>query len=148
MRGQSYLKLKPDRVAMQDATALFAMLQFISLDLEKVRVPSTIHCDHLVEVKNGGDQDVARSYEINSELFKFLSSAAYKYGLGYWKPGNGIIHQTILENYAFPGLLFCGCDSHTSNGGGLAGLFIGIGGADAVDIMAGFPWELKCPNVI
>lgn len=148
VRGQSYLKLNPDRVAMQDATAQMALLQFISSGLPKVQVPSTIHCDHLIEAQKGGDKDLARAKDINSEVYKFLGSAGAKYGLGFWKPGSGIIHQIILENYAFPGVLLIGTDSHTPNGGGLGGLFIGVGGADAVDVMAGLPWELKCPKVI
>jgi len=148
VRGQSYLKLNPDRVAMQDATAQMALLQFISSGLPKVQVPSTIHCDHLIEAQVGGEKDLARAKDINSEVYKFLASAGAKYGLGFWKPGSGIIHQIILENYAFPGVLLIGTDSHTPNGGGLGGLFIGVGGADAVDVMAGLPWELKCPNVI
>merc|ERR1712136_722185 len=132
VRGESYLRLRPDRVAMQDATAQMAMLQFISSRLPRVAVPSTIHCDHLIEAQVGGDKDLARA----------------KDGVGFWKPGSGIIHQIILENYAFPGLLMIGTDSHTPNGGGLGGLCIGVGGADAVDVMANIPWELKCPKVI
>lgn len=147
-RGVSYLRLRPDRVAMQDATAQMAMLQFISSGLKKVAVPSTIHCDHLIEAQVGGEKDLARAKDINAEVYKFLSSAGAKYGVGFWKPGSGIIHQIILENYAFPGLLMIGTDSHTPNGGGLGGLCIGVGGADAVDVMANIPWELKCPNVI
>uniref|UniRef100_A0A182IXZ9 Aconitate hydratase, mitochondrial n=1 Tax=Anopheles atroparvus TaxID=41427 RepID=A0A182IXZ9_ANOAO len=147
-RGVSYLRLRPDRVAMQDATAQMAMLQFISSGLPKVAVPSTIHCDHLIEAQVGGVKDLARAKDINQEVYKFLSSAGAKYGVGFWKPGSGIIHQIILENYAFPGLLMIGTDSHTPNGGGLGGLCIGVGGADAVDVMANIPWELKCPNVI
>lgn len=147
-RGVSYLRLRPDRVAMQDATAQMAMLQFISSGLPKVAVPSTIHCDHLIEAQVGGVKDLARAKDINKEVYKFLSSAGAKYGVGFWKPGSGIIHQIILENYAFPGLLMIGTDSHTPNGGGLGGLCIGVGGADAVDVMANIPWELKCPNVI
>lgn len=148
VRGESYLKLNPDRVAMQDATAQMALLQFISSGLPKVQVPSTIHCDHLIEAQLGGDKDLNRAKDINSEVYNFLGSAGQKYGLGFWKPGSGIIHQIILENYAFPGVLLIGTDSHTPNGGGLGGLFIGVGGADAVDVMAGLPWELKCPKVI
>jgi len=147
-RGVSYLRLRPDRVAMQDATAQMAMLQFISSGLPRVAVPSTIHCDHLIEAKVGGEQDLARAVETNKEVYNFLASAGQKYGVGFWKPGSGIIHQIILENYAFPGLLMIGTDSHTPNGGGLGGLCIGVGGADAVDVMADIPWELKCPNVI
>lgn len=133
---------------MQDATAQMAMLQFISSGLKRVAVPSTIHCDHLIEAQVGGEQDLARAKDINKEVYNFLSTAANKYGVGFWKPGSGIIHQIILENYAFPGLLIIGTDSHTPNGGGLGGLCIGVGGADAVDVMANIPWELKCPKVI
>jgi len=147
-RGTSYLRLRPDRVAMQDATAQMAMLQFISSGLKRVAVPSTIHCDHLIEAQIGGEQDLARAKDLNKEVYSFLSSAGKKYGAGFWKPGSGIIHQIILENYAFPGLLMIGTDSHTPNGGGLGGLCIGVGGADAVDVMANIAWELKCPNVI
>ncbi|CAG4975442.1 unnamed protein product [Colias eurytheme] len=147
-RGTSYLRLRPDRVAMQDATAQMAMLQFISSGLPTVAVPSTIHCDHLIEAQIGGVKDLARAKDINKEVYKFLETAGAKYGVGFWKPGSGIIHQIILENYAFPGLLMIGTDSHTPNGGGLGGLCIGVGGADAVDVMADIPWELKCPKVI
>lgn len=147
-RGKSYLRLRPDRVAMQDATAQMAMLQFISSGLPRVAVPSTIHCDHLIEAQIGGTKDLARAKDINEEVYKFLASAGAKYGVGFWKPGSGIIHQIILENYAFPGLLMIGTDSHTPNGGGLGCLCIGVGGADAVDVMANIPWELKCPKVI
>nr|XP_027205248.1 probable aconitate hydratase, mitochondrial [Dermatophagoides pteronyssinus] len=147
-RGTSYLRLRPDRVGMQDATAQMAMLQFISSGLARVAVPSTIHCDHLIEAQKGGVEDLKRALNINAEVYTFLSSASAKYGVGFWKPGSGIIHQIILENYAFPGVLLIGTDSHTVNGGGLGGLCIGVGGADAVDVMADIPWELKCPNVI
>lgn len=147
-RGKSYLRLRPDRVAMQDATAQMAMLQFISSGLKRVAVPSTIHCDHLIEAQVGGVKDLARAKDLNKEVYTFLSTAGRKYGVGFWKPGSGIIHQIILENYAFPGVLLIGTDSHTPNGGGLGGLCIGVGGADAVDVMADIPWELKCPNVI
>lgn len=148
IRGESYLNLRPDRVAMQDATAQMAMLQFISSGLPRVAVPSTIHCDHLIEAQLGGDADLSRAIDINKEVYNFLSSAGEKFGVGFWKPGSGIIHQIILENYAFPGCLLIGTDSHTVNGGGLGGVCIGVGGADAVDVMAGLPWELKCPKVI
>ncbi|XP_069948868.1 aconitate hydratase, mitochondrial [Cherax quadricarinatus] len=148
VRGESYLKLRPDRVAMQDATAQMAMLQFISSGLPRVAVPSTIHCDHLIQAQVDGPKDLVRAIDINKEVYNFLSSAGSKYGVGFWKPGSGIIHQIILENYAFPGLLMIGTDSHTPNGGGLGGLCIGVGGADAVDVMANIPWELKCPKVI
>jgi len=148
VRGESYLRLRPDRVAMQDATAQMAMLQFISSGLPKVAVPSTIHCDHLIQAQVEGGKDLARAKDINKEVYNFLATAGAKYGVGFWKPGSGIIHQIILENYAFPGLLMVGTDSHTPNGGGLGGLCIGVGGADAVDVMADIPWELKCPKVI
>jgi len=147
-RGSSYLRLRPDRVAMQDATAQMAMLQFISSGLPKVAVPSTIHCDHLIQAQIEGNKDLARAKDINKEVYNFLATSGAKYGVGFWKPGSGIIHQIILENYAFPGLLMVGTDSHTPNGGGLGGLCIGVGGADAVDVMADIPWELKCPKVI
>lgn len=147
-RGISYLRLRPDRVAMQDATAQMALLQFISSGLKKVAVPSTVHCDHLIEAQIGGKEDLVRAKDLNKEVYKFLASTCAKYGLGFWKPGSGIIHQIILENYAFPGLLMIGTDSHTPNGGGLGCLCIGVGGADAVDVMANIPWELKCPKVI
>merc|ERR1712038_1249346 len=148
VRGESYLRLRPDRVAMQDATAQMAMLQFISSGLPKVAVPSTIHCDHLIQAQIEGNKDLARAKDINKEVYNFLATSGAKYGVGFWKPGSGIIHQIILENYAFPGLVMVGTDSHTPNGGGLGGLCIGVGGADAVDVMADIPWELKCPRVI
>jgi len=148
VRGESYLRLRPDRVAMQDATAQMAMLQFISSGLPKVAVPSTIHCDHLIQAQVEGGKDLARAKTLNEEVYNFLATAGAKYGVGFWKPGSGIIHQIILENYGFPGLLMVGTDSHTPNGGGLGGLCIGVGGADAVDVMADIPWELKCPKVI
>jgi len=147
VRGVSYLKLRPDRVALQDATAQMALLQFISSGLPKVAVPSTIHCDHLIEAQLGGEKDLARAKDLNKEVYDFLASAGAKYGLGFWKPGSGIIHQIVLENYAFPGCLIIGTDSHTPNGGGLGAVAIGVGGADAVDVMADIPWELKCPKV-
>jgi len=148
VRGESYLRLRPDRVAMQDATAQMAMLQFISSGLPKVAVPSTIHCDHLIQAQIEGKKDLERAKDMNKEVYNFLATSGAKYGVGFWKPGSGIIHQIILENYAFPGLLMVGTDSHTPNGGGLGGLCIGVGGADAVDVMADIPWELKCPKVI
>jgi len=147
-RGVTYLKLRPDRVAMQDATAQMAVLQFMSSGIPKVAVPSTIHCDHLIEAYKGGPSDLARAKDVNKEVYEFLSSAASKFGIGFWKPGSGIIHQILLENYCFPGGLMIGTDSHTPNGGGLGMLAIGVGGADAVDVMAGIPWELKAPKVI
>jgi len=148
VRGKSYLRLRPDRVAMQDATAQMAVLQFISSGLPKTAVPSTIHCDHLIEAKDGGSIDLARAKTTNKEVYDFLASAGAKFGIGFWKPGSGIIHQIILENYAYPGVMLIGTDSHTVNGGGLGGVCVGVGGADAVDVMAGVPWELKCPKVI
>merc|ERR1711992_144471 len=148
VRGESYLRLRPDRVAMQDATAQMAMLQFISSGLPKVAVPSTIHCDHLIQAQIEGQKDLERAKDLNKEVYNFLATAGAKYGVGFWKPGSGIIHQIILENYAFPGLLMVGTDSHTTNGGGLGGVCVGVGGADAVDVMADIPWELKCPKVI
>ncbi|KAK1150508.1 hypothetical protein AOXY_G33950 [Acipenser oxyrinchus oxyrinchus] len=135
----------PDRVAMQDATAQMAMLQFISSGLPRVAVPSTIHCDHLIEALSGGPEDLERAKDVNQEVYNFLSTAAAKYGVGFWKPGSGIIHQIILENYAYPGVLLIGTDSHTPSGG--LGVCIGVG-ADAVGVMAGIPWELKCPKLI
>jgi len=147
-RGESYLNLRPDRVAMQDATAQMAMLQFISSGMPRVKVPSTIHADHLIAAENGSVADLKVANDINSEVYNFLGSAGKKYGVGFWQPGSGIIHQIVLENYAFPGVLLIGTDSHTPNGGGLGGCCVGVGGADAVDVMAGIPWELKCPNVI
>merc|ERR1712002_458305 len=129
-------------------TAQMAMLQFISSGLPKVAVPSTIHCDHLIQAQIEGNADLARAKDLNKEVYNFLATSGAKYGVGFWKPGSGIIHQIILENYAFPGLLMIGTDSHTPNGGGLGGLCIGVGGADAVDVMADIPWELKCPKVI
>lgn len=133
---------------MQDATAQMAMLQFISSGLPQVAVPSTIHCDHLIAAEHGGPKDLADAKEINKEVYDFLSTSGAKYGVGFWKPGSGIIHQIVLENYAFPGLMLIGTDSHTPNGGGLGGVCVGVGGADAVDVMAGLPWELKAPKVI
>lgn len=147
-RGTSYLRLRPDRVACQDATAQMAILQFMSAGLPQVATPSTVHCDHLIEAQVGGAKDLARAEDINKEVYDFLATACAKYGLGFWKPGSGIIHQIILENYAFPGGLLIGTDSHTPNGGGLGMAAIGVGGADAVDVMAGLPWELKAPKVI
>jgi len=147
-RGESYLNLRPDRVAMQDATAQMAMLQFISSGMPRVQVPSTIHADHLIAAENGSVADLKVANNINAEVYNFLGSAGKKYGVGFWQPGSGIIHQIVLENYAFPGVLLIGTDSHTPNGGGLGGCCVGVGGADAVDVMAGIPWELKCPNVI
>lgn len=148
VRGESYLKLRPDRVAMQDATAQMAVLQFMSSGLPKTAVPSTIHCDHLIQAQIDGPSDLARAKDMNKEVYDFLASAGAKYGIGFWKPGSGIIHQIVLENYAFPGVMMIGTDSHTPNGGGLGACAVGVGGADAVDVMAGLAWELKAPKVI
>ncbi|KIW11536.1 aconitate hydratase, mitochondrial [Exophiala spinifera] len=147
-RGVSYLKLRPDRVACQDATAQMAILQFMSAGMPSVATPSTVHCDHLIEAQVGGDKDLDRAKSINKEVYDFLSTACAKYNIGFWRPGSGIIHQIILENYAFPGGLMIGTDSHTPNAGGLGMAAIGVGGADAVDVMANLPWELKAPKVI
>ncbi|GAM20552.1 hypothetical protein SAMD00019534_037270 [Acytostelium subglobosum LB1] len=147
-RGVTYLKLHPDRVAMQDATAQMAVLQFMSAGLPETAVPTTIHCDHLIEAFKGGPTDLAHAKDINKEVYDFLASSAEKFGMGFWKPGSGIIHQIVLENYAFPGGLMIGTDSHTPNAGGLGMVAVGVGGADAVDVMAGIPWELKAPKVI
>lgn len=147
-RGISYLKLRPDRVACQDATAQMAMLQFMSAGLPTTSVPTTVHCDHLIEAQVGGEKDLARAKDINKEVYDFLSTCCAKYGVGFWKPGSGIIHQIVLENYAFPGGMMIGTDSHTPNAGGLNMIAIGVGGADAVDVMADIPWELKCPKVV
>lgn len=147
-RGVSYLRLRPDRVACQDATAQMAILQFMSAGMPSVANPTTVHCDHLIEAQVGGAKDLARAVGINKEVYDFLASACAKYNIGFWKPGSGIIHQILLENYAFPGGLLIGTDSHTPNAGGLGMCAIGVGGADAVDVMANLPWELKAPKVI
>jgi aconitate hydratase len=147
-RGESYLDLNPDRVAMQDATAQMAILQFMLAGRDRTAVPTTVHCDHLIQARQGATADLQNSLNANNEVFTFLQSAAAKYGMGFWKPGSGIIHQVILENYAFPGALMIGTDSHTPNAGGLGMLAIGVGGADAVDVMVGQPWEVKCPTRI
>ncbi|KAK3117142.1 Aconitate hydratase mitochondrial [Teratosphaeriaceae sp. CCFEE 6253] len=147
-RGKSYLKLRPDRVACQDATAQMAILQFMSAGMPSVATPTTVHCDHLIEAQIGGEKDLERAKDINKEVYDFLSSSCAKYNIGFWRPGSGIIHQIIMENYAFPGALMIGTDSHTPNAGGLGMAAIGVGGADAVDVMANLPWELKAPKVI
>lgn len=147
-RGGSYVDFLPDRVAMQDATAQMALLQFMCAGRKDVAVPSTVHCDHLIQAEVGAKDDLERAKHESSEVFDFLQSVSQKYGIGFWKPGAGIIHQVVLENYAFPGGLMIGTDSHTPNAGGLGMLAIGVGGADAVDVMAGMPWELKFPKVI
>jgi aconitate hydratase len=147
-RGKSYVDFAPDRVAMQDATAQMALLQFMQAGRKKVAVPSTVHCDHLIQARVGSGQDLQEALNKNNEVFNFLSSISNKYGIGFWKPGAGIIHQVVLENYAFPGGMMIGTDSHTVNAGGLGMFAIGVGGADAMDVMAGMAWELKFPKLI
>ncbi|PCJ84317.1 MAG: aconitate hydratase [Flavobacteriales bacterium] len=147
-RGKSYVDFAPDRVAMQDATAQMALMQFMMAGKKKAAVPSTVHCDHLIQAQSGAKADLERSINTNKEVYDFLASASNKYGIGFWKPGAGIIHQVVLENYAFPGGMMIGTDSHTVNAGGLGTIAIGVGGADAVDVMAEMPWELKFPKLI
>lgn len=146
--GESYLQLRPDRVAMQDATAQMALLQFAQADIPRVAVPTTVHCDHLIQAREGAEKDTLRALDENKEVYDFLRTASNRYGIGFWKPGAGIIHQVVLENYAFPGGMMIGTDSHTPNAGGLGMFASGVGGADAVDVMAGFPWEVKSPRLI
>lgn len=147
-RGESYVDFRPDRVAMQDATAQMALLQFMQAGKSKTAVPSSVHCDHLIQAKEGAKEDLDRAVYTNQEVYDFLSTVSNKYGIGFWKPGAGIIHQVVLENYAFPGGMMIGTDSHTPNAGGLGMIAIGVGGADAVDVMADTPWELKFPKLI
>lgn len=147
-RGKDFVDFAPDRVAMQDATAQMALLQFMSAGIPTVAVPSTVHCDHLIQAEVGSKNDLLRAFDENKEVYDFLASVSNKYGLGFWKPGAGIIHQVVLENYAFPGGMMIGTDSHTPNAGGLGMIAIGVGGADAVDVMSGMPWELKFPKFI
>ena len=147
-RGKDYVDFAPDRIACQDATAQMALLQFMQAGKAKVAVPTTVHCDHLIQAKSGAAQDLKSANSISAEVFNFLESVSNKYGIGFWKPGAGIIHQVVLENYAFPGGMMIGTDSHTVNAGGLGMLAIGVGGADAVDVMADMPWELKFPKLI
>ena len=147
-RGKDYVDFAPDRIACQDATAQMALLQFMQAGKENVAVPTTVHCDHLIQAKQGAAKDLQRANETSNEVFDFLESVSSKYGIGFWKPGAGIIHQVVLENYAFPGGMMIGTDSHTVNAGGLGMVAIGVGGADAVDVMAGMPWELKFPKLI
>src|SRR3989338_3090167 len=147
-RGKSFLLLNPDRVAMQDATAQMAILQFMLANKSEAAVPSTVHCDHLILAYQGKEKDMANSNVTNKEVFDFLASASSKYNIGFWKPGAGIIHQVILENYAFPGGLMIGTDSHTPNAGGLGMCAIGVGGSDASDVMSGLAWEVKNPKLI
>lgn len=148
IRGKDYVDFAPDRIACQDATAQMALLQFMQAGKTEVAVPTTVHCDHLIQAKIGADKDLQEAINTSSEVFNFLASVSNKYGIGFWKPGAGIIHQVVLENYAFPGGMMIGTDSHTVNAGGLGMVAIGVGGADAVDVMAGMPWELKFPKLI
>src|SRR3989339_2223377 len=148
VRGKDYVELSPDRVAMQDATAQMALLQFMSAGKKTTAVPTTVHCDHLIQAQVCAKDDLLRATEENKEVFDFLESISKKYGIGFWKPGAGIIHQVVLENCAFPGGMMIGTDSHTVNAGGLGMIAIGVGGADAVDVMVGIPWELKMPKLI
>jgi len=147
-RGSDYVNFAPDRVAMQDATAQMALLQFMNSGKDKTAVPATVHCDHLIQAHRNGMADLPLALKTNKEVYDFLESASNKYGIGFWKPGAGIIHQVVLENYAFPGGMMIGTDSHTPNAGGLGMIAVGVGGADAVDVMAGMPWELKMPKLI
>ncbi len=147
-RGKDYVDFAPDRIACQDATAQMALLQFMQAGKNKVAVPTTVHCDHLIQAKEGAEKDLKNANDVSSEVFNFLESVSNKYGIGFWKPGAGIIHQVVLENYAFPGGMMIGTDSHTVNAGGLGMVAIGVGGADAVDVMAGMAWELKFPKLI
>lgn len=148
VRGKDYVDFAPDRIACQDATAQMALLQFMQAGKDKVAVPTTVHCDHLIQAKDGAASDLKHANETSKEVFDFLGSVSNKYGIGFWKPGAGIIHQVVLENYAFPGGMMIGTDSHTVNAGGLGMVAIGVGGADAVDVMAGMAWELKFPKLI
>ena len=147
-RGEDHAELEPDRVALQDATAQMALLQFELAGLQRVSAPTTVHCDHLIQAQVGADADLARAVDENEEVYTFLSSAAARYGAGFWKPGSGIIHQVVFENYAFPGGMMIGTDSHTPNAGGLGMVAIGVGGADAVDVMAGIGWGVMMPRLI
>src|SRR6187549_4090776 len=147
-RGRSYNDFDPDRVAMQDATAQMALLQFMTAGLGRVAVPSTVHCDHLIQAKTGAGPDLKFALDVNSEVYEFLRTVSARYGIGFWRPGSGIIHQVVLEHYAFPGGMMIGTDSHTPNAGGLGMVAIGVGGADAVDVMTGFPFNVRWPKVI
>ena len=148
IRGNANLKLKPDRVAMQDASAQMALLQFMTCNLPSTAVPASIHCDHMIVGEKGADTDLPNSIAGNKEVFDFLESAGKRYGIEFWPPGAGIVHQTVLENYAAPGLMMLGTDSHTPNAGGLGTIAIGVGGADAVDALVDAPWELKAPKIL
>ena len=147
-RGKSYTDLRPDRVAMQDATAQMALLQFMTAGLDEAEVPSTVHCDHLIQARVDAKTDLMAALEGNEEVYDFLESVSARYGIGFWKPGSGIIHQVVLEQYAFPGGMMIGTDSHTPNAGGLGMVAIGVGGADAVDVMTGFPFNVRWPRLI
>src|SRR5256714_1405048 len=147
-RGADYGNFRPDRVAMQDATAQMALLQFTTAGLPTVAVPTTVHCDHLIQARVGAEADLSAALDANSEVYDFLRSVSRKYGIGFWRPGSGIIHQVVLENYAFPGGMMIGTDSHTPNAGGLGMIAIGVGGADAVDVMAGWPFNMRLPRLI
>ena len=144
-RAVDYADYRPDRVAMQDATAQMALLQFVTAGLPPVQVPTTVHCDHLIQARVGADIDLRSALDVNSEVYEFLRTVSAKYGIGFWKPGSGIIHQVVLEQYAFPGGMMIGTDSHTPNAGGLGMVAIGVGGADAVDVMAGWPFNTRVP---
>ena len=147
-RGSSFILLRPDRVAMQDATAQMAILQFMLANKNEASVPSTVHCDHLIQAYQGKEQDMTAAMKANKEVYDFLATATSRYNIGFWKPGAGIIHQVLLENYAFPGGLMIGTDSHTPNAGGLGMCAVGVGGSDASDVMVGLPWEVKNPKLI
>ena len=147
-RGVSYADFRPDRVAMQDATAQMALLQFMTAGLPEALVPSTVHCDHLIQAKVGATIDLGVAVDTNKEVYDFLKSVSAKFGIGFWGPGSGIIHQVVVENYAFPGGMMIGTDSHTPNAGGLGMIAVGVGGADAVDVMTGFPWNVRWPKAI
>src|SRR3954470_4171697 len=147
-RGRSYTDFDPDRIAMQDATAQMALLQFMTAGLPEVAVPTTVHCDHLIQAKVGAQIDLGVAIDTNAEVYDFLESVSAKYGIGFWKPGSGIIHQVVLEQYAFPGGMMIGTDSHTPNAGGLGMIAIGVGGADAVDVMTGYPFNIRWPRLI
>lgn len=147
-RGIDYAEFVPDRIAMQDATAQMALLQFIMTDKGQTAIPTSVHCDHLIMAKSGAEEDIRSALAKNKEVYEFLSSVCNKYNIGFWRPGSGIIHQIVLENYAFPGGMMIGTDSHTPNAGGLGMIAVGVGGADAADVMAGLGWELKFPRLI
>jgi homoaconitase len=148
IRGKANLQLRPDRVNMQDASAQMALLQFMSCNLPQTAIPASIHCDHLIVGEHGAEDDLSAGIKTNQEVFDFLESAAKKYGIDFWPPGAGIIHQTVLENYALPGMMMLGTDSHSPNAGGLTTITIGVGGADAVEALVGAPWELKAPKIM